>query len=78
MHQITTKMYEIIHDWVGKVIQWELCKNWPNEEVLYGQSKNEAHKFLWDFEMQVSKSKAADRNQGRPEGSLFHSYYTKV
>ena len=26
----------------------------------------------------VSKSKVGDRRRGRPEGSLFNSYYTEV
>ena len=26
----------------------------------------------------ISKSKVGDRSRGRPEGSLFNSYYTEV
>ena len=49
-----------MHDWVGKVIQWELCKRpkfdqttkWyihKPESVL----ENGTHKILWDFEIQT-------------------------
>ena len=30
------------------------------------------------FDGQVSKSKVGDCSRGRPEGSLFNSYYTEV
>ena len=26
MQQISTEIYKIRHDWVGKVILWEMCK----------------------------------------------------
>ena len=49
-----------MHDWVGKVIHWELCKKlnfdpttkWymhKSESVL----KNETHNILWDFEIKT-------------------------
>ena len=30
------------------------------------------------FKQSINKSKVGDRSQGRPEGSLFNSYYTEV
>ena len=53
MLQISTEEYKTRHDWIGKVINWELCKNllfdhtnkWHmhNPESLI---ENEAHKLL--------------------------------
>ena len=53
------KEYKTRHNWVGKVIHWELCKKlnvdhttkWymhKQESIL----ENEMHKILWDFEIQ--------------------------
>ena len=58
--KLAQKEYKTRHDWVGKVIHWELCKKlkfdhtnkWYNdnpESVL----KNETHKLLWDFDIQT-------------------------
>ena len=56
--KLTQKEYKTSHDWVGKVIHWELCKKlvfdhttkWymqKSESVL----ENETHKILWAFEI---------------------------
>ena len=58
--QLAQKEYKTWHDWVGKVIHWELCKRlkldnstkWhmhKPESVL----ENETHKILWNFEIQM-------------------------
>ena len=48
------------HDWVGKVIYWELCKKLKSDRTnkwhihnLESVLENEMHKFLWDFEIQM-------------------------
>ena len=43
------------HDWVGKVIHWQLCKRlkfdyankWYTHKPVFIQ-ENETHKILWD------------------------------
>ena len=59
--KLAQKEYKSRHDWVGKVIHWELCKKlkfdhttkWymhKPESIL----ENEAYKILWDFEIQTN------------------------
>ena len=59
-NKLAQKEYKTRHDWVGKVIHWELCKElkfdhtnkWYKhkpESIL----ENEMHKLLWDFEIQT-------------------------
>ena len=61
MQQISPKKeYNTRHNWVGKLIRWELCKKlkfnhadkWymPNPESVL---KNETQKILWDFDIQM-------------------------
>ena len=58
--KLAQREYKTRHDWVGKVIHWELCKKlhfhhatkWymhKPESVL----ENKTHKILWDFEIQT-------------------------
>ena len=49
-----------MHDWVGNVIHWELCKKlkFDNANKWYMQNQesvleNDTHKLLWDFEIQT-------------------------
>ena len=49
------------HDWVGKVIHWEMCKKMkfdhPTKWYIYKQEsvlENETYKILWDFEIQIN------------------------
>ena len=58
--KLAQKEYKIRHDWVGKVIHWELCKRliWPYYQYQYMHKlqfvqENEIHKILWDFEIQM-------------------------
>ena len=46
------------HDWVGKVIHWELCKKLKFDHTAWGYmhkpesvKENETHILLWDFEI---------------------------
>ena len=48
------------HDWVGKVILWELCKKFKfdhtNKWYMLNQEsvqENETQKLLWDFKIQM-------------------------
>ena len=51
------KGYKLTHDWVGKVIPWELYKklkfDHPNKWYIHNPESvmdDETHKRLWDFE----------------------------
>ena len=54
------KEYKTKHDWVGKVIHWELCKKFQfddmNKWYMHNPTsvlENDTHKLLWDFDIQV-------------------------
>ena len=56
--KLAQKEYKTRHDWVGKVIDWKLCKklkfNHMNKWDTYNQKSildNETHKLLGDFKM---------------------------
>ena len=56
----TQKEYKTRHDWVGKVIHWELCKKMELDHTTKWYmhkpesiAENELHKILWDFEIQT-------------------------
>ena len=55
-----TQEYKTRHDWVGKVIHWELCKKLKFDQTTewYRHNRasvheNETHKLKWDFEIQT-------------------------
>ena len=59
--KLAQKDYKIRHDWVDKVIHWELCKkfkfNHTNKQYMHNTKsilENEMHKILWDFEIQTN------------------------
>ena len=59
-HTRAQKEYKTSHDWVGKVIHWELCKkfkfNLMNKWYMHNPAavlENETHKLLWDFNTQT-------------------------
>ena len=48
------------HDWVGKVIHWEMCKKFKfdhaNKWYMHNSApvlENDTHKLLWDFDIQT-------------------------
>ena len=52
MQQNSWEKYQTIHDWVGKVIHWELCKrqefNQTNKGYVHKREfvvENKTHKF---------------------------------
>ena len=58
--KLAQKEYKTRHDWVGKVIHWEMCKKlkFDHTNKWYMQNpqsvlENETHKLLWDFEIQT-------------------------
>ena len=60
MQQIAQKEYKTRHDWVGKVIPWEICKKLKFELTRKWYMHNPAPvledstpKFLWDFDLQL-------------------------
>ena len=58
--KIAQKEYKTRHDWMGKVIHWELCKklkfDHTNKWYMHHPAsvqENETHKLLWDFDTQT-------------------------
>ena len=68
--KLAQKEYKTWHDWVGKVIHWEVCKklkydhtnkwNMHNPESVL---ENETHKLHWNFKIQTDHQIPA----GRPD-----------
>ena len=62
------KEYKARHDWVGKVIDWEMCKNFTFDHAKEGYMhnpvpvlENNTHKLLWDFDIQTDHLLSARR-----------------
>ena len=58
--KLAQKEYNVRHDWVGKVIHWEMCKKlkFENTNKWYMHNpapvlENDTHKLLWDFNIQT-------------------------
>ena len=58
--KLAQKEYKARHDWVGKVIHWEMCNKFKfdhaNELYMHDQApvlENDTHKLLWDFNIQT-------------------------
>ena len=56
------------HDWVGKVIHWEMCKKFKfdhaNKWYMHNPApvvENDTHKLLWDFDIQTDHLISARR-----------------
>ena len=54
------KEYKARHDWVGKVIHWEMCRKFQfdhtNKWYKHNPApvqENDSHKLLWDFKTQT-------------------------
>ena len=50
------------HDWVGKVIHWEMCRKFQfdhtNKWYIHNSTpvlENDSHKLLWDFNIQTDR-----------------------
>ena len=66
--KLAQKEYKTRHDWVGKVIHWEMCKkikfDHTNEWYMYSPApvlENDTHKLLWDFDVQTDHLISARR-----------------
>ena len=58
--KLVQKGYKARHDWVGKVIHWEMCKKFKfdhsNKWYMHNPApvlENDTHKLLWDFNIQM-------------------------
>ena len=58
--KLAQREYKARHDWVGKVIHWEMCKKFKfdhtNKSYMHNPApvlENATHKFLWDFNIQT-------------------------
>ena len=56
--KLAQKEYKTRHDWVGKVINWEMCKKFKfdhtNKWYMHNPAsvqENDTHKLLWDFDI---------------------------
>ena len=58
--KLAQREYKTKHDWVGKVIHWEMCKKFKfdhtNKWYMHNPAsvlENAKHKLLWDFNIQT-------------------------
>ena len=58
--KLAQKEYKARHDWVGKVIHWEMCRKFQFDHTIkwYMHNpapvlENDSHKLLWDFNIQT-------------------------
>ena len=58
--------YKTIHDWVGKVIHWEMCKKFKFDHTnMHNPApvlETDTHKLLWDFAIQTDSQKTRPYN----------------
>ena len=66
--KLAQKEYKARHDWVGKVIHWEMCKKFKfdhaNKWYMHNPApvlENDTHKLLWDFDIQTDHLISARR-----------------
>ena len=58
--KLAQRKYKARHDWVGKVIHWEMCKKFQfdhtNKWYMHNPApalENTTHKLQWDFNIQT-------------------------
>ena len=58
--KLAQREYNTRHDWMGKVIYWEMCKKFEfdhmNKWYMHNPEsvlENDTHKLLWDFDIQT-------------------------
>ena len=58
--KLALKEYKARHDWVSKVIHWEICKKFKFDHAYKwyihnpaSVQENDTHKFLWGFDVQT-------------------------
>ena len=66
--KLVQKEYKARHDWVGKVIHWEMCKKFKFDDTKKWYMHNPApvlenntHKLRWDFDIQTDHQISARR-----------------
>ena len=67
--KLAKKEYKTRHDWVGKVIHWEMSKKFKfdhtNKWDMHNPAsilENDTHKLLWDFDIQTDHLISARRS----------------
>ena len=67
-NKLAPKEYKTRHDWIGMVIHWEMCKkskfDHTNKWYMHTPAavlENDAHKLLWDFDIQTDHLISARR-----------------
>ena len=67
-NKLAQKEYKTRHDWVGKVINWQLCKklkfDHTNKWYMHNPEsvqEDETHKLIWDSEIQKDHKISARR-----------------
>ena len=65
---LALKEYKARHDWVGKVIHWEMCKKFifdhDNKWYMHNPAhvlENDTQKSLWDFDIRMDHPISARR-----------------
>ena len=60
--KLAKKEYKLRHDWVGKVIHWDMCNKFKfdhsNKWYMHNPApvlENDTHKLLWDFNIQTDQ-----------------------
>ena len=66
--KLAQKEYKARHDWVGKVIHWEMCKKFKFDHAdkwcMHNPApflENDIHKLIWDFDIQTDHLISARR-----------------
>ena len=66
--KLSQREYKARHDWVGKVIHWEMCNklkfDHTNKWYMHNPApvlENNTHKLLWDFDMHMDHLISARR-----------------
>ena len=66
--KLAQKEYKTRHDWVGKVIRWEMCKKFKfdhtNKWYMHNPAtvlENDTHKHLWDLDIHTDHLMSARR-----------------
>ena len=67
--KLAQKEYKVRHDWLGKVIHWEICKIFKFDHVNKwyahnpaGVLENDTHKLQWDFDIHTDHLISARRS----------------
>ena len=66
--KLAQKEYKARHNWMGKVVPWEMCKkfkfDYANKWYMHNPApvlENDTHKLLWDFDIKTDPLISARR-----------------